>query len=243
MSETPESSRGSIWPRVLLVASLPLGLFVLAQFTPALAWMAAAFAWTADQGPLGFLVFTVIFTLVCVSALPEVYPNLAAGMIWGPWLGGLAVSVARVVACAVTYLLVRGVLRGWVERRMGADPRWRAVDALLEREGFKFVVLLRLCPIFPANLLNFALGVTGVRLGAFLAGTFIGMIPRSFVVAYLGAGGQSLADLAAADALSLDALPGPVFWGGLVLILLGTAWIAAITRRMVQSAMAAQEAA
>jgi uncharacterized membrane protein YdjX (TVP38/TMEM64 family) len=227
---------------VLLVLSLPASLLALAQLTPFLTWLNVSLAWTADQGALGVLVFTLIFVLVCVSALPEVYPNLAAGMIWGPLPGALVVSVARVVGCCFTFLLVRGVLRGWVARRIGEDARWRAVDALLEREGFKFVVLLRLCPIFPANVINFGFGVTGVHLGAYAAGTFVGMLPRSLVVAYLGAGGRSLADLAAADALTLQALPGPVFWAGLVVVGIGTLWVAAITRRMVLTAMAAHEA-
>lgn len=243
MSDATPPKRARVWPRVVAVSALPVVLLALAQVAPVLEWMDAAFAWTAGQGAVGFLVFTLIFTAVCLSTVPEVYPNLAAGMIWGPVLGGLATSVARVVACAVTFVLVRGVLRERVAEAISGDRRWRAVDTLLAREGFKFVVLLRLCPIFPANLLNFGLGVTGVGLWPYLAGTFVGMLPRSLVIAYAGAGSRSLADLVSGGVSATDMVPGPAIWAGLAAMGIAIVWLGLMARRMVNAAMAAEEAA
>ncbi|MCC6144267.1 MAG: TVP38/TMEM64 family protein [Candidatus Hydrogenedentes bacterium] len=233
--------KSSSWPRLVLVVGIPLFFFTLSRFTPFFAWMTLGLEWIAGLGAWGFFAFTALYVIVCVSAMPDVYTNLAGGMIWGPVWGALAVSAARVIGGCVTFLLVRTLLRERVERWVSGDKTWRAVDAALETEGFKLVLLLRLCPLFPVNLLNFALGATRIPLASYAAATFFGLIPRTLAVAYVGAGGRSLTDLATGQAASASGFQGPVFWTGLACTMIAAIFIAHLTRRTVRAALAAQE--
>jgi uncharacterized membrane protein YdjX (TVP38/TMEM64 family) len=224
-----------------MVVGIPLFFFLLSRFTPFLAWMTVGLEGIAGLGAWGFFAFAGLYVLVCVSAMPDVYLNLAGGMIWGPLWGALAVSIARVIGGSVTFLLVRTLLRERVERWVSGDKTWRAVDRALETEGFKLVLLLRLCPLFPVNLLNYALGATRIHLASYAAATFFGLIPRTLAVAYVGAGGRSLTDLATGEAEQVSGLQGPVFWTGLACTIIAAIFIAHFTRRTVRAALAAKE--
>jgi len=101
---------------------------------------------------------------------------------------------------------------------MAKDPKFAAMAEAVKQDGFKIVILLRLCPLFPTIMLNYLLGLTRVRLRAYAAGTLIGMLPRTIVVTYIGSGARSLADVSSGNALNPTAHP-VLFWSGLVLSL------------------------
>ena len=75
--------------------------------------------------------------------------------------------------------------RGAVERRLAGNARFVALDRAIGGDGRRLVFLLRLSPVFPFNLLNYALGLTRVRLVDFLAAS-IGMLPGTLLYVYYG---------------------------------------------------------
>lgn len=142
--------------------------------------------WESLTGLEGLALFCVAFIVATVLLLPATPGSLAAGWLYG-LLPGVALIVAvSVVADAVTFVIARRLGRERVERWLKKAPRLGSLDAALARDGLRWVVLLRLSPLAPYNVLNYLLGVTRVSLGDYLLGSAIGSLPGTFL--YVGMG-------------------------------------------------------
>lgn len=137
-------------------------------------------------GATGVVVFFAAYALSAVALVPGSLFTVGAGFAYGPVLGLAVASPASVLAATAAFVLGRTVLRDWVHRKVGQSPRLAAVDRAVGRQGFRLVLLLRLSPLIPFNLLNYALSVTRIGLGQFVVASFIGMLPVTFLYVYLG---------------------------------------------------------
>jgi uncharacterized membrane protein YdjX (TVP38/TMEM64 family) len=115
---------------------------------------------------------------------------------------------------------------------VASSPRFQAVERAVARRGFQIVLLLRLSPVFPFNLLNYALGLTPVRFGPYLLASWIGMLPGTLLYVYVGAAGRA-AGQAAPRTLGEQLL----FYGGLAAAVGVTWWITTIARRALAEAI------
>ena len=91
-----------------------------------------------------------------------------------------------VAAATLAFVLGRTVARGWIARRIAGSPRFAAVDEAIGENGFRIVLLLRLSPLFPFNLLNYALGLTRLSLRDYVVASALGMLPGTILYVYLG---------------------------------------------------------
>lgn len=203
---------------VELAVAVPFGRLI-GQFVE---WMQAA-------GMLGVLAYAAVYVTATVFVLPGSVLTAGAGLAYGPWLGTLLVSPVSVAAATLAFTLGRTVARGWVTRRMEADRRFHAIDAAVSQRGFQIVALLRLSPVFPFNVLNYALGLTGVRLRDYVLGSFVGMLPGTFLYVYLGSLVRDVAELAAGT--SGGAGTRYLQWAGLAATVAVTAYITRVARR------------
>lgn len=167
---------------LLLVAALIVAVALL----PLEDWLVAAAEWIRTAGALGVATYVGLYVAAAVSLAPGSLLTLTAGFAYGLPVGVLVASPASVLAATIAFLLGRTVARPWVERRLARNPRTEAVRRAVGRGGLRVVVLLRLSPLLPFNLLNYALGVTSVRLGDYVVGSFIGMLPATILFVYLG---------------------------------------------------------
>lgn len=150
--------------------------------------------------------------------------TITGGLLFGAFVGtGLAVTGATAGA-VVLFLVARSALGEFMSRRGGA-----ALDKLreaLRRDGFSYLLAIRLLPLFPFWLVNLAASVCGMRLGAFTLATLIGIVPATFVFASIGAGVGSVLAAGGTPNLSvIFSLPvlGPLL-GLAVLSLAPVAW-------------------
>ncbi|MDQ3069258.1 MAG: TVP38/TMEM64 family protein [Acidobacteriota bacterium] len=187
-------SRARLLIVIVLVAAMATAIWLLpvAQWTIALAERARA------AGALGIVLFFAAYIVSTVAALPGAILTLAAGFAFGPVWGLAVASPASVLGATCAFLLGRTVLRGWAERTVANSPRARAIDRAVEREGLKLVLLLRLSPLFPFNVLNYALSLTRISLGRYVAGSAIGMLPGTALYVYLGSLAPAAAELSSA---------------------------------------------
>ena len=224
------------WRKALIYLSVIATWAGLSRIFPLDVWLLQVLAWIDGLGYWGLVLFALLYIPACLLMFPDVLPNAAAGAIWGVGAGAVVVSVGRVLGSAVTFLLTRNLARRWMERAMAADARYAAVSEAVGREGFRIVTLMRLCPLFPVILLNYALGLTRVSLPAYAAGTLVGLLPRTILVAYVGSGARSLADIAAGEAMTV---PGPpiLYWCGLALSLILAAYLALKARRILNETL------
>ena len=117
--------------------------------------------------------------------IPGSVLTLSGGVIFGLWWGSVYVFVAASLGATFAFLIGRYLSRDRVVRYMEAHPKFKALDRAVSQEGFKIVFLTRLCPLFPFNLLNYALGITQVSLKDYVLGSF-GMIPATILYVYSG---------------------------------------------------------
>jgi uncharacterized membrane protein YdjX (TVP38/TMEM64 family) len=145
-------------------------------------------AWVERLGLWGPLGFVGVYGLAPALFFPGAVLTLAGGALFGPFAGALLSLTGATVGATVAFLLARSLAADRVERRLG--PRMHAIQAGVEREGWRFVAFVRLVPVFPFNLLNYALGLTRVSVRTFAVTSFLTMAPGALAYAYLGYAGR-----------------------------------------------------
>src|SRR5262249_23648408 len=106
--------------------------------------------------------------------------------VFGAWGGVLVASPASVLGSTTAFLIGRWVARDWAARRIAANPRLARIDGELATRGFRTVLICRIAPVLPLNVLNYALGTTRLPLRVFVLATFLGTLPSAIVYSWLG---------------------------------------------------------
>ena len=202
----PRSVWGDVWRVLLLAAFLIVSAWAL-TLTP---WsqgktsdkVARLQQWLAQWGGWAWLAYAAAGTGLVSIGLPRIVLSAVGGAMFGVVLGTLWSQVAMTAAILAPFLYSRHLGRELVARRMGR--RLQRFDDLLGQHGFMVVLLIRLCPVDNNFLTNYLAGVTAIPLGTFLAASFVGYLPQSFIFALLGSG---LADH-----------PQLRLWGGAILL-------------------------
>lgn len=159
---------------------------------------ADALRWLQGLGLIGALVFMGIYILATIAFLPGSILTLGAGVVFGVVQGSVLVFIGASLGAIAAFLVGRYLARGWVAKMIEGNRRFKAVDEAVGREGLKIVILTRLSPVFPFNVLNYAFGLTGVSLRDYAVGC-LGMLPGTIMYVYLGSLAGDLAMLAAGD--------------------------------------------
>ena len=197
-----------------------------------------AFArWVDGLGVSGPLVFIAGYALAVIAFLPGSLLTLAGGAIFGVVRGALYVFVAAVLGASGAFLVARHLARHAVERRLAGNARFTAIDRAVGAEGRKIVFLLRLSPVFPFNVLNYALGLTRVTFGDFLVAS-IGMVPGTLLYVYYGKLAGDVATLASGAAVEKGAGYYAVLALGLVATIVVTTLVTRTARRALDEATA-----
>lgn len=223
--------------KLLIVVTAIAGIVAAWQLLPLEAWLRRLPDWIQGAGASGVLVYAGVYLIAGVAMLPGSAVTLVAGFAWGPVWGVAIVSPVSVLTSTIAFLLGRTLLRDWVRRRVVANPKFAAIDEAVGRDGFKIVLLLRLSPIFPYNLLNYALGLTSVRLGDYLLASFLGMLPGTILYVYLGSLVSSVGELIDGGQPRGGPAQSALYWGGLVATVLATWLVTRIARRALAEAV------
>lgn len=184
--------------RLLLIVAVPAVLAAAAYLLPIADWTTSLVARARETGAVGVAVFFAAYVASTVALLPGSILTLAAGFAYGPLWGLAIVSPASVAGATSAFLLGRTLLHDWALRKTETSAHGRAIAQAVTREGFKLVLLLRLSPLVPFNLLNYALSATDVRLGTYVVASAIGMLPGTALYVYLGSLAPTAAQLSAA---------------------------------------------
>jgi len=230
--QAPEAPRGGLPLARIGIAVVALAaLFVLGR--AAGGYIPAFKEWVEGLGVLGPLVFIAGYALAVVAFAPASLLTLAAGAIFGIGAGTAHVFVAATLGSALAFLVSRYLARHAVERRVEGNPRFAAIDRAVGEQGRKIVFLLRLSPVFPFNLLNYALGLTRVRFADYLVAS-LGMLPGTLLYVYSGKVGGDVA--AAAGGASMQR--GPLEWAFIAVGLLATIAVTTMVTRIARKALA-----
>jgi uncharacterized membrane protein YdjX (TVP38/TMEM64 family) len=155
-------------------------------------WLRDFQTYVRTLGPIGYVVYALGYGIIGVF-FPASILTLGAGAIFGVVGGSIVVAVGATIAATLSFLLARTVLRKRIEAMAAKNPKFRAVDRAIAREGAKIVVLIRLSAVFPFLFVNYAFGLTSIRLLPYVVATFVGILPLTIAFVYLGAAGAAVA--------------------------------------------------
>lgn len=233
----PASRRG--WVAAAVIASLAVVLIVVYSRTGdatrarEIAGTIPRFAtWVEGQGAAGAVAFVAGYAVATVLFFPGSLLTLAAGAVFGIAKGTLLVFIGATIGETAAFLIARHVARAPIERRLQRDQRFARLDRAIGQSGRRIVLLLRLSPVFPFNLLNYALGLTSVSLRDYLIGS-IGILPGTLLYVYTG---KVAGDVAAATA-GVSPPRGPLYYSVLALGLVATAVVTIYIAKLAKGAL------
>uniref|UniRef100_A0A0C9S5H2 TSA: Wollemia nobilis Ref_Wollemi_Transcript_19275_1140 transcribed RNA sequence n=1 Tax=Wollemia nobilis TaxID=56998 RepID=A0A0C9S5H2_9CONI len=148
-----------------------------------------------NLGPWGPLVLAVAYIPLTVLAVPPSILTLGGGYLFGLPIGFIADSIGSTIGCTAAFLVGKTIGRSFVESKLKDYPQFQAVAIAINRSGFKIVLLLRLVPLLPFNMLNYLLSVTPVGVVQYMLASWIGMMPITLALVYVGTTIKDLSDV------------------------------------------------
>lgn len=234
MTPAPGARRSIPWVKIacgiIVVVGLVLGGRRLAGLIPGLT------AEIRSLGPWAPVIFVIAYTVAVVAFVPGSLLTLAAGALFGLAGGTLVAFLGAMIGSALAFLVARYGARARIERMLAGNERFAAIDRAIGTEGRKIVFLLRLSPVFPFNLLNYALGLTRVRFADYLLAG-IGMLPGTILYVYYGRVAGDAAALAGGYTPPRGAAYYLVLGAGLAATLVVTFLITKMARRALAEAV------
>ena len=202
---------------VLLGLFLHFQLYHYLSFTSLKIHRSALLAWTEQHLMLAILGFMLMYIIGVASSMPGAFfLTFVGGFLFGPWLGTLSVIISATLGATLVYLAVKLALRDWVTKR---SAKWlKSMEKGFKDNALSYLLFLRLVPIFPFFLVNIVPALLGVPLATFIIGTFLGIIPGTFVYVLVGNGLGHVFDTNATPNLSI--LSDPVLLGPLIALAL-----------------------
>lgn len=140
--------------------------------------------WAQTVGPWFPLAFLATHAVITVFPFPRTAFTLAAGLLFGPWLGVVLAVAASALSALAVLLLMR--VFGWQLSRLVRHPRVDSLDARLRQRGWAAVVSLRLIPAIPFSVINYAAGASAVRALPYTLATLAALLPGTAAVVVLG---------------------------------------------------------
>lgn len=182
--------------RVTLLLML-IAAIIAACFTLPIEKMLKDFLYWVDNdlGRWGPLVLAVAYIPLTILAVPASVLTLGGGYLYGVLVGIVADSVGATLGATAAFLLGRTIGRSFVIAKMKEYPKFRAIEIAIDRSGFKIVLLLRLVPMLSFNLLNYLLSVTPVSLWEYVLASWLGMLPITVALVYVGTTLKDLSDV------------------------------------------------
>ena len=205
------------WPILLIVALLvafyALGLTSLLSW-PALAARQAELLGLVAARPVASAAgFIALYAVAVAASFPgAAIITVAGGLLFGVVLGAALAVTGATLGASLLFLAARGALRPLLAARAGG--LMERLRPGLERDGFLYVVSLRLIPVVPFWLINLAASLSGMRFRDFAAGTALGIIPGTTIFASIGAGVGAI--LAAGETPDLSLIFSPMVFGPLL---------------------------
>lgn len=170
-------------------------LFVIISRMPLATIISQANSWIASQGAWAIPVFMAIYIVAAVFGIPNIVLILAAGTLFGLAEGVVSASIADTLSIAACFVIGQTVGRRWLTKVLKADSRFHKLDRVFAKKGWTIVLLTRLSPVLPSNILNYGFSLTKIDFWQYLFFSWLGMLPVIFTYVYIGTFGASILTL------------------------------------------------
>jgi uncharacterized membrane protein YdjX (TVP38/TMEM64 family) len=184
--KSPAAKSKFTFERLLQIIALSIVLFVVAKELHLQDRLKQGLDWVGQLGAWGPVIFIGLYLVATVLFVPGSALTLGAGALFGVAWGSVYVSLGSTLGATAAFLVGRYLARNAIARKIEGNPRFAAIDMAVANEGWKIVGLTRLSPVFPFTLLNYAFGLTRVKLSHYVLASWIGMMPGTVMYVYLG---------------------------------------------------------
>jgi uncharacterized membrane protein YdjX (TVP38/TMEM64 family) len=193
-------------------------------------WLVPVVVKVLSLGPWAPVLFVLVYILAAVTMAPAFFVTVAGGAVFGVWKGSVLVFIGASLGASAVYALAAPLGRSRWMQRVTRDERVAAVRHAVVGGGIRIMFLLRLSPLVPYSVLNYALALSGVRYLDFLV-ALLGMIPAILLYTYYG---KIVGDVAALAA-GVSPPRGPEYYAllvvGLITMVVSTVMITRAARR------------
>jgi uncharacterized membrane protein YdjX (TVP38/TMEM64 family) len=228
---------GSI-TRILLGVAALIALGVGIWKAPTREWSLAFIRYVQNLGFAGSLIYALAYVAGTVLFFPGTVLTAGSGFLYGPVWGTVLVSPASVAGATIAFLLSRSFARDWVAAKVQNYPRFAAIDRAVGKRSFKTVLLLRLNPInLPFAVLNYALGLTSIRLRDYVFASWLGMLPATILYVYAGSVVRDFALVFHGGVSQVTSWQRVLFWGGLMATAALVVFLTRLARRALEEEM------
>jgi len=203
----------------------------LTRLLPVVEWIGALQHRIVAMQVWGAVAYSFLFAACNILLLPGGVVAMGGGLFFGLWWGTFLVLTGNVIAAAVAFTVSRRLGRAWLERKFSGSRRWRVLDAAIERQGWKIILLSQIHPLFPTSLLNYLYGITSIRFWPCMFWIAAGQLPGLFLYAYLGTLAQYGINLARGKTHPAP-LEYVVWLGGLLLTIVVTTALGRLALRL-----------
>jgi uncharacterized membrane protein YdjX (TVP38/TMEM64 family) len=225
------------WIKSLLIIAGIFALLIVGQkYLNLQQHLIAVLEWIKSLGSVGFGVYVGLYVCACVFLIPGSILTLGAGAIYGVIVGSVLVSAASTLGATVAFLIGRYFARNLVEKKIAGNPRFSSIDNAVAQGGWKIVGLIRLSPMFPFNLLNYAFGLTKVSLRDYVLASWLGMLPGTIMYVYIGSLASNLGSIGA----QTDRAKTPGEWIMYGISLIATILVTVYVTKIAKKALAAR---
>ncbi len=222
------------WGRIAFAVWILIGICAIA-FLPIRACLEQLGTWILSLGWKAPFAYIGAYVLCCIFLIPSILLSAGVGPFFGFKMGLILTVVAANLGATVAFLLGRTLLRNRVESWVRVEPRFDAIDAAVEQNGFKIVALLRMSPIFPFTIFNYLLALTRVPYWKYALGTFCGMLPLNAAIIYISCEAAKAAkDLSDAEMKEVNLMRFALRIAGIVMAIIALAVISRIAARAVK---------
>ena len=190
----------SLTKKLVVTAAFLIGLAAVSYFFPVLPALQNLCTWVGSLGLLGVLVVALLLAIGSLLFLPASPFIIAGSAVFGFPLGVVAALTGLALGASGGFCLSRWFLRKEISAQFRKNETFRAIDIAIEKEGWKIVILLRLCPI-PFGFANYLYGLTAVRFRPYLVASLIGGLPSLLLFCQLGTAGKAGLDAVASGHL------------------------------------------
>jgi uncharacterized membrane protein YdjX (TVP38/TMEM64 family) len=174
--------------------------------------------WITGLGQWGPIVFVLIYIIATIAMVPGTALTVGAGALFGSVTGVILVSIGSTVGATICFLIARYFARDSISKWLEGNEKFQKLDDMSEKHGAMVVAITRLVPLFPFNLLNYGLGLTGARFGTYVLWSWVCMLPATILF------------VVGADALSSALSSGEVPWPLLGVLAAVIAFLAVVVR-------------
>ena len=183
-------TRRAFYFQLATIALVLVGLSLLSRFVDVLGLVLRAQQAVMKWGDWSGVCYPFLFALCNLLLLPGGILCVGSGFLFGLWWGFFIVLVGNGISAALSFALSRWLLHGSIRRRFANNRLLHFLEPIVERDGWKIIVLTQLHPLFPTSLINYLYGLTSVRFRTYMLWTTVGRAPGLFVYVYLGTLGQ-----------------------------------------------------